>query len=220
MSIESVMAILKEGATIGTRIIPDGIWHQNIVYKIENHTVYTSLLESYLENIIMVGSPIIIKLPLEYFEYLYEGTVTEIQPNYPGYVAITIKKAEELVNTRAFPRYDVCLGTDIKSPLNDNIIFSVVSNISLSGMAFVSKETYDYGDVLEIAVYLPNRSIAYAKGKIIRRNLQDTFNSYSMQFVYMDDKNSNLISKYMSTLEKKRLDMQQKYFDSIQKYFL
>lgn len=214
-----VSTVLKEGTIIRTKVGNSPAWYQNIVFKCEDDTVNIALIESYIENIIMLGTNISLKCANEYFEYLFEGVVSGINPEYPSSVTVHVTKASEMINTRTFPRYDVYLASNIKPLWDDSFHFAIVTNICLGGMAFLLKHQFDYGEDLDISVFIPENSQSVcAKGRIIRRSIKTNFIDYSMQFNEMDEQNSIILSNYLTTLEENWITVQNDFFDNIKKY--
>ncbi len=220
MVIKSVLSVLKEGLIVSTRFSKSSTWHQNIIYKVKNNLVYTALTESYLENIIMLGSNMVIKYSNEYFEYIYEGVVSDISTESPAHIVLQINKSEEVINTRAFPRYDIYLAANIR-PLEDPCpYFSIATNISLSGMAFAARYEFDYSEENGFNLLLPSQQKICAKGKIIRKSAKKDYFDYSMQFTDMDDANSTMLLSYLKRLEEKANILRSNYEKSIKNKFL
>jgi hypothetical protein len=216
----AVSTILKQGMIIRTKLNSSLTWYENIVYKIEANTVYISLKPSYIENIILPGMTMFLKYTNEYFEYLFEGIVSEIKPFNPGFITISVNKAEEMINTREFPRYEVYLASDITPCYSETSCFSIITNICLGGMAFLAKYQFDYGEETEVLIYLPNYETVKAKGKIIRRNHKTNYIDYSMQFIDMDECHSILLSKFVASLEDGWTKMRFEFDEYIKKLIL
>ncbi|MCX7923124.1 MAG: PilZ domain-containing protein [Clostridia bacterium] len=220
MNVNMISSILKEGMIVSTKISPNHTWYQNILYKCEDNLLYTSLINSYVENIIMIGTTITVKYANEFFEYLFEGVVSSINTDYPAHVVININKAEEMINTRTFPRYEVYLASTLKPIWFESSHFSVVTNLSLGGMAFLCKEQFEYGEELDTCIYLPgNANIVRGKGKVIRKNPKLHVIDYSMQFIEMDEDCSNIISSFITSLEDDYQKLQNNFFENIKKFF-
>lgn len=212
MNAVSVSSILHEGSVIGTKVGTNNIWYRNVVYKCESNNVWLGLTEDYIENLIMNGTRIVLKQTSEYFEYIFEGVVSNIQTEFPAQITVHITKAEEIINTRIFPRYDIYLASDIKPVWDDKNHFSIVTNISLGGIAFASKYVFDYGEECDVVIFLPEGKRVNCKGKVIRKNDKGEFIDYSMQFVDMDETNNNLVSEY--------LEMQGEQVDEMASHFV
>lgn len=203
MNAAAVSSILKEGMIVLTRQGNNYAWYENIIYKCDRTSVYVSLLDSYIDHAIMPGSPLTLKCANEFFEYLFEGTVSEIHVDTPRYIVIKVTKAEEMVNTRTFPRYDTSVPAKVRSLWSETDEFAIVVNICLGGMAFISRYSFDYGEECDVFVYLPGSIQVTGRGKVIRRAEKNNFIDYSMQFIGMDEENSHRLSNYINSLEEK-----------------
>lgn len=192
---------MREGTTISTRLGSSLTWYRNIVYKSEGNCLYLALIEQYLENIIIPGSSISIKYINEYFIYLFEGTVCDIKARHPGYLTVRVTNAEEIINSRLSPRYDVYIAAAIKPGWDDKDCFAVITDISFGGLAFMCTYKFDYNEELEVSAYLPSGGIVTAKGKIIRKNQKNTIFDYSLQFNEINESDCSLLSRYLSSLE-------------------
>jgi len=211
----TISSVLKEGIVVNTKVGSNNIWYQNIVYKCEENQISLALINSYLESTIMLGTNMLIKFANEYFEYVFEGHVSSIKAGFPSYITLKIIKGEEMINTREFPRYDIYLASEIYSAVDNTSYFSIVVNVSLGGMAFVSNHEFDYGEESDIKVFLPDNKYAYAKGKTIRKSIKIDHINYSMQFIEMTEKNSILLSDYLSFLDDDLLRLKNHFIQCI-----
>lgn len=201
MNTFAAKSILKEGTLVSTKLGNCNAWYNNIIYKIDEDQMVMSLIDSYLENTIMINSHLDVKYSNEFFEYIFEGTVVAIEPKSPRSITILIKRAEELVNTRSFPRYDTYIASTVKLLWEDTLHFSIVNNICLGGMAFVCKRELDYGEEANVCIYIPDFEVICSRGKIIRKTRKNNIFNYSMQFVDMDEANSIRISDYLASID-------------------
>ena len=215
----SVSSILKEGMIVSTKLGTGCAWYNNIVYKVTDNSVYISLLDDYIRNLVMPGSTFTVKHTNEFFEYIFEGVVSHIEVDNPAHMVINVNKTEELINTRVFPRFDINLPAYLKPVWTDLRHFAITTNICLGGMAFVSRHSFDYGEECEINVHLSDSSIVYAKGKIIRKVAKNNHIDYSMQFIEMDEDNNNLLFTHLLRVEDKNSSLQTNYFNNIKKHF-
>lgn len=201
MNVEAVSVILKEGASVSTKIGSGPAWHRNIVYKSEGSFVQLSLIDRYLENLIVTGMHISIKFFNEFFVYLFEGVIHNICAGHPGHVLVKVTDAEEIINTRLSPRYDIYLSANLRPEWDDIIHFSVINDISYGGMAFMCTHRFDYNEEVEITAFLPSNEIFRTTGKVIRRSIKSGIIDYSMQFIQISEQNCGLLSKYFAHLD-------------------
>lgn len=213
MNAEAASSILKEGSHVSTKLkLGNGLaWFRNIVYRSEGSFVHLALIDRYLENVIVTGNHITIKYFNEFFVYLFEGVIHSIQAGSPGYVVVQISEAEEIINTRLSPRYDTYLSANLKAPWDNTYYFSVITDLSYGGMAFMCAHRFDYGEEIEVTAYLPFNQIFQTTGKVIRRSLKSSVIDYSMQFVVIDEHNCSLLAKYFSRLDAENANMYELY---------
>jgi hypothetical protein len=215
MNATSIDTILTEGMIIRTKLGQGSTWFENIVYKCNGGQVVLSLLKNYLENTVMPGSSITLKHSIQYYEYLFEGTVTDINPVYPSSITVQINKCEELINTRSYPRFETNLPSLISPEHDEKGYFSVVTNISMGGTAFFSKHQFDYGEQCGVSIYLPGNIVICAKGKTIRRTRKYDYYDYSMQFTDIDEDAKSTISQYIHSIQQNWDKLKNDYFNNI-----
>ncbi len=219
MAKDLLYALLKEGTLVYTKLSTSSIWHQNIVYKLENKTVTVALLTGFLENIIMPGQNITIKLTNEDMEYLFMGTIEEICPQFPSHVKINIESIKDLKNSRVFPRYDVYLAANIKYENSDEEYFAIIHDISLTGMAFYSRDIFNINNKqLNITIYLPDKNIILAKGNVNRKIDFQTYTDYGLHYTDMQEENNNSLYAFFSILEEDKSKIKDSFFSSIKKH--
>lgn len=219
MEKDLVYTILKEGVVVYTKLSSSNIWHQNIVYKVEENSVSIALITRYLESIIMPGQTMTIKLTNEDMEYLFIGSISHIQPQFPSFVTIDIQEIKDLKNSRVFPRYDVYVAAKIKSDNSEDEHFAIIHDISLTGMAFYSKSDFSIAnEQLNLTIFLPNKKEIFAKGKVIRKIGYNSYIDYGMSYTNMQEENNNSLYSYFSLLEKEQDKLRNFFYKSIKKY--
>lgn len=217
MNAEAASTILKEGMVISTRINSSGTWYENIVYKSQSNVVYISLLDNYLENIAVSGTGIILKSSNEYFEYIFEGIIENVSIEHPGYIKVLVKSAEEKLNSRTYPRYDTYLASTIRLPWDDVDYFSIVTNISYGGVAFVAKYEFNTNEKIYISIYLPGHKVVGARGKIVRKSVRNEFTEYGIHFEEMPEAHRTSVMEFIAKLEKNKQKLQTNYYNNVKK---
>lgn len=219
MGKDLLYTVLKEGVVVYTKLSSSNIWHQNIVYKVENKSISIALITGYLESIIMPGQTMTIKLTNEDIEYLFIGTISEIQPQFPSYVTVDIQSTKDLKNSRVFPRYDVYVAANITSDDSKVEHFAIIHDISLTGMAFYSKSNFLIASQqLNLTIFLPNKNIIVAKGTVVRKIDYDSYIDYGMNYTDMQEENNNSLYAFFSVLEKDKSKLRDIFFKSIKKH--
>lgn len=215
-----VSTLLKEGMVIGTKLSSCNVWVQNILYKVKKRSVTVGLLTEYLKNIIMLDQSFSIKYITEVSEYIFEGKITKINPDFPSSVTIDIVNVTEVKNQRVFPRADVFLAANIRFEGTIKEYFSVIHNISLVGIAFYCKNILEPNDKqIECFIYLPNKQTISAKGEIIRTIYKnDDIIDYGLQFTEMHEENNNSLSNFFSDIEYEKIKLRNDFINSIKKH--
>lgn len=214
-----VSKVLTEGTIVSTKLGTSSIWLQNIIYKSQNHKISISLLNEYLENIIMIGQPVIIKHSSELSEILYEGQIVDIHPDFPSFVKIHLSSVREEKNERVFPRYDVHLASTMTVGNRIDESFAIIHNLSLAGMSFYCKDDFSpEEDVVKFTIYLTNNKSVCAVGKIKRKIQLPDFIEYGLSFTEMHEENNNILSSFFSLIEIDRASLHDEYINCIRKH--
>lgn len=213
MKIEKISTIFKKGAVISTMLNSSYVWQPNVVEKISKNTVFIPLLDSYVSSLIMQGTTMSIKYSTEYYEYIFEGIISKISLETPGYVVISINKIDKKINTRAFTRYDIYLPSNIKLISGKTSYFSIITNISLKGMSFTSNHEFNYDDLCSVCIHLPSNEVIDLNGKIKRKIVKDKFLDYGMHFEVISEENTKNLSEYLMSVKNGDSKLQTLFFD-------
>lgn len=214
--------LLKEGTVVSTKLSSCNIWVQNILYKIKKRSVTVGLLSDYLENIILLGQPFTIKYTTDNSEYIFEGEITKINPDFPSSIIINIVNITQLKNQRMFPRTDVFLAANIKPEKTNRQCFSIIHNISRVGMAFYSKDILEAnGEQLECFLSLPNKQTLSTKGEIVRTSFKnDNIIDYGLKFTEIHKENHNILSNFFNNMQEEKVRLRNKYNSSIKRHLI
>lgn len=215
LNVEAASVILKEGMSVSTRLDSGMTWYRNIVYKSKGSMVYISLLENYPEKMLTTGSNICLKYVNDYFIYLFEGMVNCICPDEPSHVAIRITSAEEIINSRLSPRYDVCLAADLRPSWDDESYSSIITDISFGGAAFMCKYKFDHNEELNVVIHLPEGDTIHTAAKVIRRDIRNAAIDYSMQFIEFNESNCNILSRFFLLIEDEIMLMYKRFISNV-----
>jgi hypothetical protein len=209
----AVKKILKEGLVISTLLESSYTWQQNVIQSINDELIYIPLLDYYLSELVLQGAGISIKCSGEYYEYIFDGIVADISIETPSFIAVKIHKVHEKINTRAFTRYDIYLPSNVKPVKEKASYFSIVTNISITGMAFSSNHDFVFGDDCSVTIRLPDNKIITATGKIKHKIPKDKLSDYGMHFMEISDTNSKILSDYILSLENGYSKLKTMFFD-------
>ena len=216
MNTSAVTAILNEGMMVGARLGSSAPWHGNIIYEVAGSAVRIAYIDKFMNEFVEPGCPAWIKYSNDYFIYYFSGIVKSISTDYPEYVTVKINTAEEIINSRLFPRYDVRLKASLKPAWDDEIYQCTVTDISYGGAAFICTHKFDSNEQLEMLLYLPDNVTAKITGKMVRRKgSQSTLADSSIQFIECDNSSNKLLSVYFSKLEEEASKIYDHYITDI-----
>lgn len=201
LNASAVSAILNEGMMVGVRLGSNAPWHGNIIYGVNGSTIRIAYIDKFMRGIAVIGCPVWVKYSNDYFVYYFSGAVKDISTEPPEYVSVKIDSADEIINNRLFPRYDVKLKALLKPVWDDEVYHCTVTDLSYGGAAFICTHKFDSNEQLEMTIYLPDSVTAKVTGKVVRRkNSQGTID-HAVQFIESDNVNNKLLSEYFSQLE-------------------
>ena len=119
LNAEATSFVLKRGSVISTRINSSGPWLYNIVCNTHDNMLDILLIDRYVEYPIFSGCNFTVKFNNDYYEYLFEGVISDIKAAPLQSITIKVCKVEEKINVRNFPRYNTHLPANI-APLWSN----------------------------------------------------------------------------------------------------
>lgn len=216
LNASAVAAVLKEGMMVGVRLGLSVPWHGNIVYGVNNNTIRIAYINKFMKDISAPGCTAWIKYSNDYFIYYFSGKVESISTTNPEYVAVKLDTAEEIINNRLFPRYDVRLKAALKPAWDDEIYHCIVTDLSYGGAAFFCEHSFDINEQLEMSLHLPSGTTAKVTGKVIRRkSTQGASTDHSVQFIECDNVNNRLLSEFFSQLEDEASEIYSNYVAEI-----
>jgi hypothetical protein len=210
---EAYIAVLKEGMMIGIKLGADTPWHGNIIYNIGSTTIRVAYIEKFMKGIAEPGCQILIKYSNDNFFYYYRGRIIYVSNGPAGFITIEVETAEEIINNRLFPRYDVRLEAALKPVWDNEVYYCTVTDLSYSGAAFVCAHSFDFNEQIEMSLKLSNNTTVKITGKVLRRKVSKIATiDHAVQFIECDTVNNRLLSEYFSQLEKEVSDI---YFNYI-----
>jgi hypothetical protein len=210
---EAFTAVLKEGMMIGIKLGAKTPWHGNIIYNIDSTTIRVAYIEKFMKGIAEPGCPVLIKYSNDNFFYYYSGKVINVSGNPAGFITIKVETAEEIINNRLFPRYDVRLEAALKPVWDEEVYYCTVTDLSYSGAAFVCTHSFEFNEQIEMSLKLANNTTVKITGKVVRRKVSKIAAiDHAVQFIECDTVNNRLLSEYFAQLEKEISDI---YFNYI-----
>ena len=201
MSKKNISSILRKGSSISTRIGLGIKWQENTVHKSTDDSITTYLLKSYVDNAILPGEKFYLKYSDGYYEYLFDGVVSNVSANSPGYIDINISNYEKHVNARNFKRYNIFIPSNIKSVTEKTSFFSIITNISMSGLSIITNHKLQKNTETEILLKLSNSNNLNLMGKITRICKKNNIIEYGLEFSKVDKQTKKKLLNYLVALE-------------------
>lgn len=147
---------------------------------------------------IQKGEPIVIGFESKNMVYISSCTVMSVEED-EKMLSLRADSIETLANKRLFERFPVSFESKIKIGSSKTEYFSLIKNISFSGMLVVSREDFplyqelkfdlDIGEVLEL------------KAVIIRKDKESENYEYGLKIVYTDPTTPTKIKKHLHKLK-------------------
>lgn len=207
-----VQAVLREGMMVGVRIGPDSHWHGNIIYGVDKDIVRIAYIDRFPDQYAAPDNPVWIKYSNDYFIYYFYGRVIKTDPGPFNYITVKLESAEEMINNRLYPRYDVRLKATLRPVWDDETYDCIITDLSYGGAAFECEHKFDGNENIEMTIYLPGSEPAKLTGKVIRRRSSGgSFTDHAAQFIECDNISNEQLSNYFRKLDMEASEIYNRY---------
>jgi hypothetical protein len=207
-----VSSLLKEGMMVGVRVGANAPWHGNIIYTVNGSTVKLAYIEKFMKDSAAPGKNIWVKYSNDYYIYYFSGRVERFVSEPSASVLVELEHAEEMINNRLFPRYDVRLSANIKPVWDNDNYECTVTDLSYGGAAFVCEHKFDSNEYIDMSLNLTNGKTVNVSGKVIRRrSTMGELNDHAAQFIECDNKENKLLAEYFAQLEEEASEIYHQY---------
>ncbi len=214
MNASYVPAVLKEGMMVGARIGPDSQWHGNIIYGVSDNVVRIAYIDKYMDRYTGPDCPVWIKYSNDHFIYYFYGKVKKIDSGSSRYITVKLESAEEMINNRLYPRYDVRLEATLRPVWDDETYKCIITDLSYGGAAFECEHKFEGNDNIEITIHLPESEPARLTGKVIRRRSSGgVFADHAAQFLECDNISNTQLSNYFKKLDMEASEIYNRYME-------
>ena len=185
---ESLENFLVEESVVKTKLIKANDWIANIVHKIyfDKSEFEIALDERYIASLIMVGDDMQVTQTIDGYEYIINCKIMQISIEPKRIVLLKVNNIKKVQNFRKDERYSVNYATTIQSFSEENGVFGVVVNISISGLAFVCRNMFAPGEMVRLSIMLPSSTFSI-DAEIMRVTDSDKGNEYGVRFLRTDD---------------------------------
>lgn len=201
---EQLTDFLIEKSLIKTKLSKANDWIPNIVHKIldNGNEIEIALDERYLSSLVMVGDDIQVTQTIEGYEYIIDCTITQISIEPKRVILLRVNNIRKVRNFRKDERYSVNYATTIQSFSEEDGVFGVVVNISISGLAFVCRNTFLPGEMVRLSIMLPSSTFTI-DAEIMRVSDSDKGNEYGVRFLRTDDDAIRDIKKLIEDIKER-----------------
>ena len=177
---EILSEIIQDGTLIKTQIGLNA-WESSIVIYHSEDIIQISLIQDYYKMAIMTGDTIRCKYVFEGKEYLFEGKINRVMIHYVPSVFIKIAKVESFENKRKTERLDIRLGANIRVQGMEHSVYSIINNISLSGVGLMIRTELDIGSEVVVEMLLEYNDLLLLKGHIGRCDRENDYYNVGIQ---------------------------------------
>lgn len=197
---------------ISIRIGDQPVWSLNIISRCYEDHIDIPLTNDLIKNCIFIDAHITIKYKNDFYEYVITGTIVAMELSSVPFVTVRIRDINAKLNHRSFPRRDTYLPATLC--YGDDSSYCTISNLSLSGVAFLLDKKLENDLSCELIVLLNKKASFFVKGKILRSIAQDSLYKYGIMFTFMDDENSNRLHTYLHSVDNSYNFLKEKYLFS------
>ncbi|MBP3284378.1 MAG: PilZ domain-containing protein [Clostridia bacterium] len=142
--------------------------------------------ERYVAALTMVGDDLRVTKTLDGYEYVMDTTIIKIQIEPTKSMVLKVHSINRYTNLRKDERYSVNYAVTIQSFSEEDGIFGVVVNISVSGLAFVCRHNFIVGETVRLSILLPASTFTI-DGEIVRVTDSTKGNEYGVKFLREDE---------------------------------
>ena len=179
---------LRRGTILKTQVQDSIEWVANAVIDMYSDTDEMALIydERYSGNLVLVGDAIKINYVEGETQYFIEAWINNIQLEPVKLMMLKIVSIKKLNNLRKDERFSVNYAAKIAGYGNPNGVFGVITNLSISGLAFITRSPFFVGETVNISIFLPAKSF-FVDAEIVRVNETAKGSEYGVRFVRNDD---------------------------------
>ena len=201
---ESLSEFLVEGSIVKSKLEKANDWIPNVANRIfpSSNEIEIALDDRYLSALVMVGDDMQLTQTIDGFEYIMECIITQIRIEPTRTILLKVNDVRKIQNFRKDERYSVNYATTIQSFSEETGVFGVVVNISVSGLAFVCRNSFIPGEMVRLSIMLP-ASTFNIDAEIMRVTDTDKGNEYGVRFLRNDEDATQDIKKLIEDIKER-----------------
>ena len=201
---EDLRSFLVEGSTVKTKLEKATEWIPNIAYKIsyERKEVEIALDDRYVSDLVMAGDKMRLTQTVDGYEYILDCIIIQICIEPRRIIQLRVENITKTKNLRKDERYSVNYATTIQSFSEEGGVFGVVVDISVSGLAFVCRNSFVPGEMVRLSIMLPASTFTI-DAEIMRVTDGAKGNEYGVRFLRTDDEAIRDIKKLIEDIKER-----------------
>lgn len=194
--------LLKPDSIIYTRCCDSDEWLPNIIKDNDDSSIRINLNDYYIEKGLMVGDAIEVRFSYSHNEYLFDGKIIDIDIYNTYTINVLINSVNIFEDKRKHFRFYAKLGASLKAS-DTKGMYSIVTNISLGGLALVSKSDIDIDTTIVIDLFLSSKNVIPITGIIVRKKPLTYGYEYGIAIVSSDESSHEKLKEFISKLSEK-----------------
>lgn len=201
---EELRSFLVEGSTVKTKLEKSTEWIPNVAYKIsyERKEVEIALDDRYISDLVMAGDKMRVTQTADGYEYILDCIIIQICIEPRRLIQLRVENITKTKNLRKDERYSVNYATTIQSFSEEGGVFGVVVDISVSGLAFVCRNSFVPGEMVRLSIMLPSSTFTI-DAEIMRVTDGAKGNEYGVRFLRTDDEAIRDIKKLIEDIKER-----------------
>lgn len=201
MNENSLKYVLQPGAVVYTKCFIDDEWLPNTIKEQKDNMVVLNLNDNFFKKGVMAGDYISIRFPYEENEYVLEGEIMDIDIYNNYSISIYINNMNIYKNRRKHFRYYAKLGSSLKTSQEEKGIYSIIINISLSGIGLISKSNINLGSRIYLDLFLSSKNILPVEGTITRKKALNYGYEYGISIISIPSENQEKYKRLIDELD-------------------
>jgi len=192
--------IIPEFAAVEIKQKDQTVWAKSIVLNVHGGFIEVKQIEQFLSSAIMAGDILQCMIVDENSIYLMETSVYNIKL-ISGSIVLKINDFKKINNERKDKRYNVLLSATFSEVGKMKECYSVVLNISMSGLCIITNCQLKQDDIIEVCINNPHSNLIFAQCTVKWLLNRGAKKVYGLAITHIDDTNKFFLSGLINELE-------------------
>ncbi|WP_010248451.1 PilZ domain-containing protein [Acetivibrio cellulolyticus] len=190
---------LKPGDIVSVAHYSEDTSFQSIVLDVVENEVLLNLPKKFSIYNLFENDPVVLGFRAGLEIYAAECSIRIINVKDSS-IALKVDNIEFVKEKRIFERFPVSLYADIRTHEDGNRKIACISNISLDGLAMVSRNEFFEEDTIDFDIYIDKRILRLSGSVIWKEKISGNF-QYGIKIIYQDFNTKNSLKLYMNILK-------------------